>query len=161
MAEWFKAAVLKTVVPERVPWVRILPPPPWLQWVTPIWPVAGDIFGTGGCADQAIHLGNEIDVVSGFRFRRLDRHFVFVVDVRIHEDVKGIGNCAVFDAVCRQCVTQIFQAAGRPRLAQYLIVTPAAAGWSIARRPRPFSRVEDLPPYIISRIIFRSVLRCN
>ena len=28
MAEWLKAAVLKTVVPLRGPWVRILPPPP-------------------------------------------------------------------------------------------------------------------------------------
>ena len=31
MAEWFKAAVLKTVVPLAAePWVRILLPPPWL-----------------------------------------------------------------------------------------------------------------------------------
>ncbi len=28
VAEWFKAAVLKTAVLVRVPWVRILPPPP-------------------------------------------------------------------------------------------------------------------------------------
>lgn len=28
VAEWLIAAVLKTVVPLRVPWVRI-PPPPW------------------------------------------------------------------------------------------------------------------------------------
>ncbi len=28
MAEWFKAAALKAVVPSRVPWVRILLPPP-------------------------------------------------------------------------------------------------------------------------------------
>jgi hypothetical protein len=28
VAEWFKATVLKTVVSERVPWVRIPPPPP-------------------------------------------------------------------------------------------------------------------------------------
>jgi hypothetical protein len=28
VAEWSIAAVLKTVVPLRVPWVRILPPPP-------------------------------------------------------------------------------------------------------------------------------------
>ena len=28
VAEWFKAAVLKTAVPETVPWVRIPPPPP-------------------------------------------------------------------------------------------------------------------------------------
>ena len=28
VAEWLKAAVLKTAVLVRVPWVRILPPPP-------------------------------------------------------------------------------------------------------------------------------------
>ena len=28
VTEWFIVAVLKTVVPERVPWVQILPPPP-------------------------------------------------------------------------------------------------------------------------------------
>jgi hypothetical protein len=28
VAEWFKAAVLKTAVPETVPWVRIPPSPP-------------------------------------------------------------------------------------------------------------------------------------
>src|SRR3954454_5977136 len=28
VVEWFKAAVLKTAVPARVPWVRIPPPPP-------------------------------------------------------------------------------------------------------------------------------------
>ncbi len=31
VAEWFKAAVLKTAVLVRVPWVRILPPPPELS----------------------------------------------------------------------------------------------------------------------------------
>ena len=31
MAEWFKATVLKTVVPARVPWVRIPLSPPTLR----------------------------------------------------------------------------------------------------------------------------------
>ncbi len=31
VSEWFKEAVLKTVEPLRVPWVRILPPPPYNQ----------------------------------------------------------------------------------------------------------------------------------
>ena len=35
MAEWFKAPVLKTGVPARVPWVRIPPLPPLLIWFHP------------------------------------------------------------------------------------------------------------------------------
>jgi hypothetical protein len=32
VAEWFKAPVLKTGVPARVPWVRIPPLPPLTNW---------------------------------------------------------------------------------------------------------------------------------
>ncbi len=32
VAEWFKAAVLKTVEGASLPWVRILPPPPFFVW---------------------------------------------------------------------------------------------------------------------------------
>ncbi len=37
VAEWLKAAVLKTVELVRVPWVRILPPPPHLKERWPSW----------------------------------------------------------------------------------------------------------------------------
>ena len=48
MAEWFKAPVLKTGVPARVPWVRIPPLPPELSDIIDVF-----VF-CGTCAQSSV-----------------------------------------------------------------------------------------------------------